>query len=63
MDRPVKLIVIAFSLLLAGVILPWLMVLEMVRPTLFLNFLSYVCSTGGLITGFIGIAQYTGARR
>ena len=58
MDRPVRLIVIALFLLLAGVILPFVMVLELVRPTLVLSFVSYGCSTSGLVMGFVGIAQY-----
>ena len=63
MDRPVRLIVAAFFLLLTGVILPFLMVLGLVESTLLLNFLSYGCSTGGLVVGFVGIAQYMGGRK
>jgi len=63
MDGPVKLIIIATVLLILGVVLPFLMVLELVTPTLFLNFLSYGCSTCGLIVGFIGIGQYIRVRK
>ena len=63
MDRPVRLIVAAFFLLLTGVILPFLMVLGLVESTLLLNFLAYGSSTTGLILGFIGVAQYTRGRR
>ncbi|MBE0430356.1 MAG: hypothetical protein IBX67_00855 [Dehalococcoidia bacterium] len=63
METPVKLIIAAAILLLIGAVLPFLMVLELLEPTFFLSFLSMACSTVGLITGFIGIAQYVAARR
>ena len=58
-----KLIIVGFVLLLVGVVLPFLMVLGLVESTLLLNFLSYGCSTAGLITGFIGMAQYMRGRK
>jgi len=58
MDNAVRWIIVGFLLLLAGVVLPFLMVMRLLEPTLALNFISYGCSTAGLITGFIGIAQY-----
>lgn len=63
MENSVRLIVIAIVLLLIGVILPFLMVLGIIKSTLFLNFLSNNCSLIGLIIGFIGIAQYIRGRR
>jgi len=61
MENPLRLIIVAIVLLLIGVILPFLMVMELLESTLFLNFISYGCSTAGFITGFIGIAQYVRA--
>ena len=58
MGNPPKLIVIAFVLLLAGAILPFLMLIGLVEPTLFLNLVAVVCSIGGLTTGFMGIVSY-----
>lgn len=63
MENSVRLIVIAIVLLLIGVILPFLMVLWIIKSTLFLNFLSNNRSLIGLIIGFIGIAQYIRGRR
>ena len=63
MDSPVKLIIIATVLLIIGVVLPFMMVLELLEKMLVLSAVSFVCSTAGLIMGFIGIAQYTRARR
>ena len=63
MDSPVKLIIIGAVLLIVGVVLPWLMVLELVRSTLLLNLVAAMSSTGGLLMGFIGIAMYVRARK
>lgn len=59
MERPLRLIVIGFVLLLMGVVLPFLMVIGLLTSTFFLNFLAYSCSVAGYVTGFIGIAHYT----
>jgi len=56
-QNPLRLIAIAFALLVIGVVLPFLMVIKVLESTLFLNFLAVGCSTGGLITGFVGITQ------
>jgi len=58
MENPVRLIIIAFVLLIIGLVLPFLMVLGLVESTLLLCFLAYGSSTAGLILGFVGIAQY-----
>jgi len=38
-----------------GMVFPILMVLQVLESTLFLNFLSYGLSVGGLIIGFAGM--------
>ena len=58
MKKPQKLLVIGGFLLIVGVALPFLMVLRLLEPTLFLSFLAHGCSMAGLVTGFIGIALY-----
>jgi len=63
MGNPLKLIVIAFVLLLAGAILPFLMLVGLVESTLFLNLVAVVCSIAGLTTGFMGIVSYRHRQR
>ena len=63
MEKPLKLILAGVALLIIGVVLPFVMIIRLVTPTLLLSFVSYASSTAGLITGFIGLAQYVGARK
>ena len=56
--QPWQLIVIGFALVLLGFVLPFLMVLRVLESSLFLNFLSYGASAGGLFLGLIGAAMY-----
>ena len=56
MDNPVRLLVIGFVLVLAGAVLPFLMVIGVLPSTLLLNFLSYGASIGGIFLGVIGAA-------
>ena len=58
-----KLIITATVLLITGVVLPFLMILEMLEPTLLLSFVAAMSSTTGLFVGIIGIAMYVRARR
>ncbi len=57
-----KLIILGFGLLLMGAGLPFLMVIQLVEPTLLLNFLAAISSIGGLIIGLIGIVHYERSR-
>jgi len=59
---PLRLLVIAFVLLLVGALLPFLMVIRVLEPSFALSFFSYAASFIGLVTGLIGMAQY-GRRR
>jgi len=63
MERSQNLILAALALLIIGVVLPFMMVLDLLESTLFLSFLSAISSTTGFIMGFVGIAKYVGARR
>jgi len=50
-------------LLLLGWFLPVLMVMQIIKSTLLLDFLSYVFSLVGLIAGVIGSVTYVSRRR
>ncbi len=58
-----RLIIIAFFLLLAGAIVPFLMVIQVLGSSFLLNFAVYIASVGGLFLGIIGIATYVGETR
>lgn len=60
---PKRLIWIAFGLLMAGVILAFLMVMQVLKSTLFLNFLSFFLSLAGFILGMIGTSLYVAIQR
>ena len=55
---PVKLLMIGGVLVVLGALLPFLMVLQLIPSTFFLNFFSYAASIAGLFMGFIGVAYY-----
>lgn len=63
MGNPLRLIVVGFALLLAGAILPFLMLVGIVESTLFTNLVAVVCSIGGLTMGFMGIVSYRHRQR
>ena len=56
---PKKLIIIGFFLVLFGFVAPFLMIMEILKSTFWLNFLSYTASIGGLFMGIIGAAWYS----
>jgi hypothetical protein len=58
LDHPKRLIVVGFFLVLFGFVAPFLMVLDIVKSTFWLNFLSYGASISGLLLGVIGSAHY-----
>jgi hypothetical protein len=61
--RSYRLLLIGFFMVLAGVILPFLMVLRILESTFFLNFFSYTLSTLGVFLGIIGTAMYVRENR
>jgi hypothetical protein len=61
--NPLFFILAGFFLVLAGFILPFLMVLQVIPSTFLLNFLAYGASFSGLLLGIIGSAFYTANRR
>ncbi len=61
--NPLFFILAGFFLVVAGVVLPFLMVLQVIQSTFLLNFLAYGASFTGLLLGIIGSAFYTANRR
>jgi membrane associated rhomboid family serine protease len=57
------LILIGFVMVLLGAILPFLMVMQILTSTIFLNFFSYAMSVGGLMLGIVGSAYFVRTRR
>ena len=55
---PWQIIAVGLGLVLAGVILPMLMMFHVLKSTFFLNFLSYGVSIGGVFMGILGAAMY-----
>jgi hypothetical protein len=50
-------VIIGFCLVIIGWVLPLLMVMQVIQPTFFLCFLSYIASLVGLFLGVIGTAS------
>jgi len=63
MKNPKALLIIGFSLILAGVLLPFLMVIHILESTFFLNFFSFAAQVTGLFLGFIGSVMYIRVNR
>lgn len=61
--RPGILMLVGFFLMLAGVILPLLMVIKVLESTFLLNFISYGSSLVGMVVGTLGAALYAVSRR
>jgi hypothetical protein len=61
--NPIYILIIGGVLVLAGMILPLLMVMQIIRSTYALNFISYIASFIGLMAGIIGSALYVSNRR
>ena len=56
--NPLHLTIIGGVLLLIGVVFPFLMVMQVLRSTLFLNIFSFVASIGGMFLGMYGTFSY-----
>jgi len=57
------IILIGFVMVVAGAVLPFLMVMRILPSTIFLNFFSYGASVMGLFLGLIGCAYFVRYRR
>lgn len=60
---PWSLILIGFLLSVLGVALPFLMLIQIIPSTFFLNFFAFTVMMIGLILGIIGSALYVRRRR
>jgi hypothetical protein len=58
-----RLIALGFLLVLAGAVLPFLMVIGLLPAPLWLSVVSYLSSVSGLFLGLIGAAMWFGIRR
>jgi hypothetical protein len=56
---PRVIILIGFVLVLAGFVLPFLMVMRIIPPNWILSFFSYAASMAGVLLGLIGAVQWT----
>ncbi|CAG1012687.1 hypothetical protein ANAEL_04476 [Anaerolineales bacterium] len=63
MKNPKALLIVGFFLIVAGVLLPFLMVIHILESTFFLNFFSFAAQVTGLFLGFIGSVMYIRVRR
>ncbi len=57
------MVMLGSALVVAGFIIPFLMVIGVMEPTFLVAFLSYAASLGGVIVGLIGAAFYVHERR
>jgi hypothetical protein len=55
---PWSLILLGFLLSASGVVFPFLMVIQVIPSTFFLNFFSFGASFIGMILGVVGISYY-----
>lgn len=62
MRSPGLLLSLGVGLMLLGVILPFLMVIHVLRSTFFLNFFSWGASVAGLALGTVGFALISRSR-
>lgn len=60
MRSPRFLIALGLTLMLLGIILPFLMVIKILESTFLLNFIASGGSTLGLALGTVGFAMYRG---
>ncbi len=63
MSSPRLLLSLGVIMMLLGIVLPFLMVIQVLESTFFLNFLSWGLSVAGLAFGTIGFAMVSRGRR
>jgi hypothetical protein len=61
--RPLAMIGLGFILVVLGLLLPFLMVLQVLESTFLLNFVAYGCSIAGIFLGVLGASSYIRDRR
>jgi hypothetical protein len=63
MNSPRLLLTLSVVLMLLGIILPFLMVIQVLESTFFLNFFSWGASVAGLALGTVGFAMWSKGRK
>ena len=63
MNSPRLLLSLSILLMLLGIIVPFLMVIQVLESTFFLNFFSWGASVAGLALGTIGFATWSKGRK
>ena len=63
MNSPRLLVGLGVLLMLLGIALPFLVIIQVIESTFFLNFFAWGSSVAGLGLGTIGVAAYTRNRR
>ena len=63
MNSPRLLLGLGIVLMLLGIVLPFLMLMNVLESTFFLNFFSWGASVTGLAFGTIGIAMWSRTKR
>ena len=58
MNSPRLMLSLGLTLMLLGIILPFLMLIHVLESTFFLNFFSWGASVGGMFLGVIGVATW-----
>lgn len=61
-EHPERVIIVSVAMMLFGCIMPFLMAIQVVESTMFLNFLSFGLSTLGLFLGIAAVA-YLGVKQ
>ena len=60
---PKTMILVGIGMMLISIILPFLMVMQILKSTFFMNFLAYGLSVAGILIGFIGMVSLVKIRR
>lgn len=55
--------IIGVVMMVAGVVIPLLIVIKVLESTFFLNFFSYGLQIAGLVLAMIGLVAFSGIRR
>jgi hypothetical protein len=63
MNSPRLLVSLGLTLMLLGIILPFLILIHVLESTFFLNFFSWGASVSGLFIGVIGVATWVRTRK
>lgn len=63
MTNPRFLLIVGVTLMLLGIVLPFMMVIKVLESTFFLNFFSWGASVAGLSLGTIGFGMYAQVKK